>query len=231
MDKLNELKELIIKHVEELEEDKVLEKSSEALNAGLDPLSLMEIINEGMNRVGKLYEKKDYYIADLIMAGIIFKEVLELDKMKAYFQGSPNAKKGKIILGTVEGDIHDIGKNIFKSMLEAKGFKVIDLGVDVPKEAFVEVAMENKPCIIGLSGALTNTIDSMKEVVDAITKAGLREEIKIIIGANHITTDICKYIGADGFANDASIGTKICLEWMKDNNKQGVVEDEKSSVH
>lgn len=231
MDNLNELKELIIKYVEELDEEKVIELSIQALNAGMEPLSLMEIINEGMNRVGKLYEKKDYYIADLIMAGIIFREVLELDKMTAHFQGSPKKKIGKAILGTVEGDIHDIGKDIFKGMLEAKGFEVIDLGVDVPKESFIQAALENKPHIIGLSGALTYTIEAMKDAVDAIIKAGIRTQVKIIIGANHITMDICKYIGADGFANDASVGTKICLEWMKDINRQGVVDDEKSSIH
>ena len=226
MEKIEELKKLIIRYVEQLDEEKVIELALQALDAGIEPLTLMEVINDGMNRVGKLYEKKDYYIADLIMAGIIFREVLELDKMKTHFYVDLSKKIGKVLLGTVQGDIHDIGKDILKSMLQAKGFEVIDLGVDVPKEEFIRAALENEPDIIGLSGALTYTIESMKDVVTAIDKAGIRSQVKIIIGANHITMDICKYIGADDFANDASVGTKVCLEWMKAKNKQGVKEDE-----
>lgn len=226
MEKIEELKKLIIRYVEQLDEEKVIELALQALDAGIEPLTLMEVINDGMNRVGKLYEKKDYYIADLIMAGIIFREVLELDKMKTHFYVDSSKKIGKVLLGTVQGDIHDIGKDILKSMLQAKGFEVIDLGVDVPKEEFIRAALENEPDIIGLSGALTYTIESMKDVVTAIDKAGIRSQVKIIIGANHITMDICKYIGADDFANDASVGTKVCLEWMKAKNKQGVKEDE-----
>lgn len=226
MEKIEELKKLIIRYVEQLDEEKVIELALQALDAGIEPLTLMEVINDGMNRVGKLYEKKDYYIADLIMAGIIFREVLELDKMKNHFYVDSSKKIGKVLLGTVQGDIHDIGKDILKSMLQAKGFEVIDLGVDVPKEEFIRAALENEPDIIGLSGALTYTIESMKDVVTAIDKAGIRSQVKIIIGANHITMDICKYIGADDFANDASVGTKVCLEWMKAKNKQGVKEDE-----
>ncbi|AKL96686.1 trimethylamine corrinoid protein MttC [Clostridium aceticum] len=214
MDKLEELKELIIKNVEQLNEDVVIELAQKALDAGIEPLSLLEIINEGMNKVGLLYAKKDYYIADLIMAGIIFKEVLTLDKMTMHFHSEYNSKVGKVVLGTVQGDIHDIGKDIFKGMLETNGFKVIDLGVDVSKEVFTQKVIENKPDIVGLSGVLTYTIEPMKEIVDALVEAGIRDQVKVIIGANHINIDTCKYIGADGFANDASAGTKICLEWM-----------------
>ncbi|WP_041720625.1 cobalamin B12-binding domain-containing protein [Alkaliphilus metalliredigens] len=215
MNNLTGLKEQIIKYVEDLDEDKVIELAKKALKEGMQPLDLLEIINEGMNSVGKLYEQKDYYIADLIMAGLIFKEVLKLDKMVAHFQHDRNQKAGKVLLGTVQGDIHDIGKDIFKGMLETNGFKVIDLGVDVSKDLFVEKAIENQPDIIGLSGALTPTIESMKDVVDALHEAGIRKQFKIILGANHMTSEICTYIGADGFANDASVGVKICHQWMQ----------------
>ncbi|AOY74764.1 cobalamin B12-binding domain-containing protein [Clostridium formicaceticum] len=227
MNNLEELKEQIIKNVEQLNEEVVIELAKKALEVGIEPLSLLEIINEGMNKVGILYEKKDYYIADLIMAGIIFKEVLALDKMTMHFQNEYSKKVGKVVLGTVQGDIHDIGKDIFKGMLETNGFKVIDLGVDVSKESFTKVIIENTPDIVALSGVLTYTIEPMKEIVDNLVEAGIRDQVKVIIGANHITKDTCKYIGADGFANDASAGTKICLEWM---NEQGVVDDEKSSI-
>ena len=225
-----ELKESIIKQIEQLDEDKVVSLAAEALDAGLEPLELLEVINAGMSRVGKLYEKKDYFIADLIVAGLIFREVLTLDKMRAHFYQDYKNPVGKVVLGTVQGDIHDIGKDIFKGMLEANGFEVIDLGVDIPKEVFVENIQKKKPDIVGLSGPLTYTIETMKEVVEAFVKAGLRNQVKIIIGANHMTTDICKYIGADDFANDAAIGTKVCLEWMKSINKQGELNDEKSRI-
>ena len=215
MDNLLKLKESIIEYVEQLDQEKTLELAAEALDAGMKPLDLLQIINEGMNRVGKLYENKDYYIADLIMAGLIFKEVLELDKLKEHFLSTHRRIVGKVVLGTVQGDIHDIGKEIFKGMLEVNGFDVIDLGVDVPKELFVKKIIDHKPDIVGLSGVLTNTVDSMKDVVDDLVKVGIRDQVRVIIGANHITKDACSYIGADGFSNDASEGIKICLEWMK----------------
>ncbi|MEW9122946.1 MAG: cobalamin-dependent protein [Thermotaleaceae bacterium] len=221
-----EIRELLIQYIEQLDEDNVIQLAEKALDEDIEPLRLLEIINEGMSRVGKLYERKDYYIADLIMAGLIFKEVLALNKMTAFFQGNRDRKIGKILLGTVKGDIHDIGKDIFKSMLEASGFQVIDLGVDVPKEYFVKRFMEEKPDIVGLSGALTYTVESMKDVVNAFSEAGIREQVKIIIGAHHLTKEICTYIGANGFANDVSVGIKVCLGWMDEQRGQGVIEHE-----
>lgn len=117
-------------------------------------------------------------------------------------------------MGTVKGDIHDIGKDIFRGMLEANGFEVIDLGVDVPKEVFVKKVDEYKPDILGLSGVLTYTVETMKEVVAAFEEAGLRDRVKIIVGGHHLTREACRYIGADDFAGDASVGVKICQAWM-----------------
>ncbi|MCC9296464.1 B12-binding domain-containing protein, partial [Clostridium sp. WLY-B-L2] len=134
MHNLSELKKLIIKYVEQLDEEKVINLADEALDKGMDPITLLETVNIGMEKVGKLYENKDYYIADLILSGLIFRNILELDKMKKYFLQNKDKGLGKVVLGTVKGDIHDIGKDIFKGMLEANGFEVIDLGVDVPKE-------------------------------------------------------------------------------------------------
>lgn len=206
--------QLLIKYVEQLDEEKVLELAGQLLNDGLDPLYLLDLVNEGMNRVGRLYESKEYYIADLIMAGLIFKQVLELDQMTAHFHARHSNKKGKVVLGTVKGDIHDIGKDIFRGMLEANGFEVIDLGVDVSKELFVKKIDEYKPDILGLSGVLTNTVETMKEVVSAFEEARLNDKFKIIVGGNHITEEVAIYIGADSFANDASVGVKICQEWV-----------------
>ncbi|WP_461570318.1 cobalamin B12-binding domain-containing protein, partial [Thermincola ferriacetica] len=126
-----------------------------------------------------------------------------------------NTKIGKIVLGTVEGDLHDIGKNIFASMAEAAGFEVYDLGIDVPAGKFVEKIKEIKPQILGMSGVLTLALDAMKNTVDALQAAGLRDDIKIIIGGNPVTEDACKQIGADAFTTNAAEGVKICQEWVK----------------
>jgi methanogenic corrinoid protein MtbC1 len=214
MKDLRKMEDRIIELVKQLEEERVKKLVDIALKEGVEPLHLLELIAEGMTRVGKLYESKDYYIADLIMAGMIFKDVLKSDSMTANFHSTNAGWVGKVIIGTVEGDIHDIGKDIFKGMLEATGFEVIDLGVDVPKELFVQKFREYKPDIIGLSGVLTNTLDPMKEVVNAFVEAGIREEVKFIVGGNHLNAGTCQYIGADDFSNDVSKGIKVCKEWV-----------------
>ena len=216
----DEDKERLVDSVEQLDEKKVLELTNLALDQGVNPLDVTDMIIEGMNRVGKRYEAKDYYIADLIMAGIIFREVLGLSKMTS-FSNSYYIKSGKVLLGTVKDDIHDIGKEIFRAMLETNGFEVMDLGVDVPKETFVKKAEEFKPDIIGMSGVLTNTVDQMKQVVLEFTKAGLRDQVKIIAGANYLDANGCRYIDADAFATEAPKGVEICLGWMKNSVEMG----------
>ena len=217
------LEELIIKAVEELDEDNVIKFASQALDDGMEPFYLLDLLKEGMNRVGKLYENKQYFIADLIMAGLIFKEVLKLDKMVAKFQNGNANKIGKLLIGTVKGDLHDIGKDIFRGMMEANSFQVIDLGVDVPKEAFVQGVEKYDPDIIGMSGVLNFTIETMKSTVDALKEAGLRENRLIILGGNHLTKEACEYIGADYYTNDASVGVKYCKEWIQKKHQMGSI--------
>jgi methanogenic corrinoid protein MtbC1 len=215
------IKEQLINCVELLDEETVLKLAEQALTDGMDPLSLLNTINVGMIRVGKLYESKEYFIADLIMAGIIFKEILELDKMTKHFYRTKSHKIGRALIGTVKGDIHDIGKDIFRGMMETNGFEVIDLGVDVPKELFVRKFQEHQPQIVGLSGVLTLTVEEMKAVADAFNEAGLRDKVKIIVGGSHLTKAVCSYVGADDFANDAMVGVQICREWIEKIDKQG----------
>lgn len=214
MEEPKALREQIIEAVEQLHEEAALTLAEQALDAGMDLLSLLEAVNEGMRRVGELYENKTYFIADLIMAGIIFKGVLELKHMTRYFRSHANRKIGCVVVGTVKGDLHDIGKDIFRGMMETNCFEVIDLGVDVPPEAFVRKVVENEPDILGLGGVLTYTTDAMKDVVDALKAADLRDKVKIIIGGSHLTAESCRYIGADAYANDATFGAKICVSWI-----------------
>ena len=219
---LSEIEELLVKFVEQLDEDNSILLAKEALNSGINPIYLLDLMNEGMKRVGKLYDCRDYYIADLIMSGLIFRQVLELEEMTDFFHGTYDKKTGKVVIGTVKGDIHDIGKDIFKYMLEAYGFEVVDLGVDVSREIFVKSVEKHNPDIVALSGVLTSTVDEMKEVVNSLREANLRDKVKIIIGANHLTQDAFRFIGADSFATDASVGAKLCWEWMKVDTGQGV---------
>lgn len=212
----------IVKAVEDLDEDRVMELVHEALGQGMEPLHLLDLLKQGMDRVGRLYEDKEYFIADLIMAGLIFKEVLELDQISSQFHCDSRPRLGTLMIGTVKGDLHDIGKDIFRGMMEATGFKVIDLGVDVPREVFVKKAQEVKPDIIGLSGVLNFTIGTMKETVEALEASGLRDNMMVIVGGNHITQEAFEYIGADFYTNDASVGTKKCMEWLRGKNKRGV---------
>ena len=208
------LREEIVKAVEELNEEAVIRLSEEALENGMEPVILLEAVNEGMHKVGSLYENKTYFIADLIMAGIIFKEVLELQQMTQHFDSHSKRKIGCVIVGTVRGDLHDIGKDIFRGMMETNCFEVIDLGVDVPPEVFVKKVIELKPDILGLGGVLTYTTEAMKDVVDALIEAGVRDQVKVIIGGNHLTEESCVYIGADAYANDATLGVKLCVKWI-----------------
>ncbi|TYP57562.1 cobalamin B12-binding domain-containing protein [Thermosediminibacter litoriperuensis] len=214
MKNLITVEDLIIKSVEELDEEKVIRLASKALKAGMEPLFLLDLIKEGVKRVGKLYEDQKYFIADLIMAGLIFKEVLELEEMKVQFRRRNSKILGRVIVGTVKGDLHDIGKDIFKGLMEVNGFEAVDLGVDVSKEVFAQGVIKYKPDIVGLSGVLTSTIDSMKEIVDTLVDAGVRNDVKIILGGSHLTKEACDYIGADCYANDASAGVKLCKQML-----------------
>lgn len=165
----------------------------------------------GMAIVGDLYEKNEYYVGDLIFSGEILSSALDI--LKPVLGTGNRAKAGSIVLGTVEGDLHDIGKNIFKGMAEAAGFEVYDLGIDQSPSAFVKKVSEVKPAIVGMSGVLTLALDSMKNVVDALEKAGLRKDLKVIIGGNPVTEIACRHIGADAFTVNAAEGVTICKGW------------------
>lgn len=212
---VKQLDKSIVKAVEELNEDKVLMLIKKALEMEMDPFYLLNLVKKGMDRVGKRYENKEYFIADLIMAGIIFKEVLNIIKNTDVFKNTQKLFMGKVVLGTVKGDLHDIGKEIFKGLMEASGFNVIDLGVDVPKETFVKSVELYRPEIVGLSSVLTFTVDAMKDTVDALNEANLRKNLFIIVGGSYLNQELCRYIGADYYTNDALKGVKKCKEWIE----------------
>jgi len=201
--------------IADLEEDAVLELVRQRLDAGSDPLQIINECNEGMRTVGQRYEQGEYFVAGLIMSGEIFREVVELVQPQIEQQSEGNAS-GHVMVGTVAGDIHDIGKNIFGMLLSCHGFDVTDLGVDVPTDTFVAKVLEIKPDIVGLSGLITASFESMKATVAAMrTQAeAYNLSMPIMIGGSMIDDHICQYVGADYWVSDAMAGVRLCEELL-----------------
>jgi methanogenic corrinoid protein MtbC1 len=199
-----------------LEEEEVLDILNEFVASNPSEEDAQKVVSacqEGMAVVGELFESGEYFVGDLIFAGELLSEAI--DALKPVIGSGSSAKIGKIVIGTVHGDLHDIGKNIFKSMSEAAGFEVIDLGIDQPVGAFIDKVKEVSPEIVGLSGVLTLALEAMKDTVDGLSEAGLRDSVKVIIGGNPVTKEACEHIGADAFTTNAAEGVKICQRWVK----------------
>jgi len=175
--------------------------------------SVVAACQQGMAKVGELFESGEYFVGDLIFAGELLTQ--SIDILKPVIGSDNSAKVGKIVMGTVEGDLHDIGKNIFRSMSEVAGFEVFDLGIDQSPSAFIEKVKEVQPDIVGMSGVLTLALEAMKKTVDELKAAGVRDSLKIIIGGNPVTEEASRQIGADAFTTNAAEGVKICQSWVK----------------
>ena len=205
--------EELVNLLADLKEQESLKNVQDRLNAGEDPLEILKEAQRGMAAVGQRFAKCEYFIPELIYSGEILKTITELIKPK--LSGQNDVKHiGKIVFGTVAGDIHDIGKNIVVFLLEVNGFEVFDLGVDVPASKFVEKIKETDASIVGMSGFLTLAFDSMKQTIDAIQEAGLRDKVKIMIGGGQITEEVMKYAGADGYGIDAMNGISLAKKWI-----------------
>ncbi|AFM23700.1 cobalamin B12-binding domain-containing protein [Desulfomonile tiedjei] len=195
-----------------LEEKKVYELIDKQIAEGVNPLEIIQECNDGMIKVGELFSEQKYFISQLIYSAEILKQVMKkLDPLLAGIQTSGGSGE-KVIIGTVKGDIHDIGKNIVITLLKGSGFDVIDLGVDVPTEKFVEAVKNSGAKALGLSALLNFTYPVMKEVVDAVSAAGLRDKVKIIVGGTPVNEQVREYAGADYYALDAVAGVRICKE-------------------
>jgi len=200
------MREEFIDALVELDEERVLEIVKKRLESGEDPVEILQDIREAAEKIGKKFEEGQYFVSDLIVAGEILKHLME--EIRPSLSEKKAESKGKIVIGTVEGDVHDIGKNIVVALLEAEGFEVIDLGVDVPPEEFVSAIKEHKPEIVGLSGLLSEAVESMKRTVEAVKEAELRDSVKIIIGGGIVDESVKEYVGADDWADDAAVGVR-----------------------
>lgn len=197
-----------------LDIDGVKKASEEALAGGVPAFkAVIDGMAKGMEIVGQKYEDGEYFLAELIMAGETMKEGMAV--LEPHLKAGDIKSAGKVAIGTVKGDLHDIGKNVVVTLLKAANFEVVDLGVDVSAEQFVDAVKKNKPDIFAMSALLTTTMIEMENIVKSLEKAGLRKKVKIIIGGAPITPEYAKKIGADAAAKDAVEGIRICTKWMK----------------
>ncbi|HOT24156.1 MAG TPA: cobalamin-dependent protein [Thermoleophilia bacterium] len=203
------LKEAVI----ELREADALRITDELLRSGTDPLTVVSSCKEAMDVIGQRFANGEAFIPELIMAGEIMQGVTA--KVKPYLQTeTSSARLGTVVMCTVQGDIHDIGKDIVVTMLDIAGFDVVDLGVDVPPDRVVEAVRDHKAQVLGLSGLLTIAFDSMKTTVAAVEDAGLRDGVKIMLGGAPVTADVVAYAGADDWGKDAIAAVELARTWV-----------------
>ena len=196
-----------------LELNAVKEVAKEAMEAGVDPhIAITDGMVPGMTIVGEKFESGEYYLAELVVAGEVMREGLKV--IDPYIKGERARKLGKVVIATVEGDNHDLGKNIVTTLLGVHGFEVVDLGKDVPTDKIIDVVKEHKPDILGLSALLTLTMTKMGEAIEALKAADLREKVKVIVGGSPVTLEFAESIGADHCAANALEGVKKCTEWV-----------------
>ncbi len=185
------------------------------LEEGANPLRVLELCREAMDIVGKRFEKGEYFLPELVLAGEMLENIGAIAKpLIKQVPGEEPKKLAKVLIGTVHGDLHDIGKNIVTFMLDINGFEVKDIGIDVPVKNFIDAINEFRPDVVGLSGFLTLAFDSMKETIQAIQDAGLRDKLKIMIGGGQVDETVRNYTGADAFGTNAIDAVSLCKNWM-----------------
>ena len=204
----------LIDAITEMREEDVQTITDKLLASGASPVAILDACREAMTVIGQRFEAGECFVPELILAGEMLGQVSAKVKPHLQAQAVGQKKLGRVVIGTVEGDIHDIGKDIVSFMLDVNGFEVRDLGVDVPADKFVEAVQEFKPQVIGLSGFLTLAYDPMKNTVQALKDAGLRDGVKIMIGGGQVNDKIQEYAGADAYGKDAVAGVSLAKKWV-----------------
>ena len=202
----------LVSRLADLKEKETLQIVQDRLNAGEDPLAILDDSRRALEVVGERFSNREYFIPDLVYSGEIVKAITDMVKPKLSKEAEVK-RVAKLVFGTVAGDIHDIGKDVVAFMLDINGFEVYDLGVDVPAQKFVDKVKETGAEIIGLSGFLTLSYDSMKETVEAMKAAGLRDNVNIMVGGGLIDDEIRKYTGADAYGRDATTAVALAKKW------------------
>ena len=204
----------LVEAIVDMRETDAVRMATDMLDQGISPLKVLDACHEAMAAVGQRFEEGVYFLPELLLAGEMLSQIS--DKVKPHLQAQASAEKklGRVVIGTVKGDIHDIGKNIVTFLLDANGFEVRDLGVDVPPLKFVEAIRDLQPQVVGLSGFLTLAFGAMKETVEAIKAAGLRDGVKIMIGGGQVNDKLEEYAGADAYGRDAVTGVSLAKKWV-----------------
>jgi 5-methyltetrahydrofolate--homocysteine methyltransferase len=203
----------LVKTLADLKEKEAIKIVEDRLKAGEDPLKILDDARKAVEIVGKRFSDCEYFIPDLVYSGEILKSITDMVKPKIT-KAAQVKRLGKVVVGTVAGDIHDIGKDIVVFMLDVNGFEVTDLGIDVPAQKFVDAIKNTGSSVVGLSGFLTLAFQSMKDTVEAIKKAGLRDKVKIMIGGGQIDDQVKSFTGADAYGKDAMEGVKLTKGWI-----------------
>ena len=202
----------LVNAIADMKEEEALNLVKKMVEDGSEPKAILDAAREAMDIVGQRYEKGDYFLPELMLAGEMMAQITEM--IRPEIAKMPEVKRfGKVLIGTVEGDIHDIGKNIVTFMLDVNGFEVLDLGVDVSPQKFVEAIKKFKPQVVALSGFLTLAFDAMKETTAAIAEAGLRNDVHIMVGGGQVNDEISQYAGADAYGKDAMAGVSLAKKW------------------
>ena len=208
--------EQLVDAIVHMKEKEALILAETKLSQGEDPLKVLDLCRNAVEHIGKQFEMGNYFLPELIMAGEMLKSISKLAEPYINRAIEETAEPiGKVIIGSVEGDIHDIGKDIVIFMLDANGFEVHDLGVDVPAEKFVEAILSVQPQIVGMSALLTTFFDSFKDTIASIEAAGLRDQVKIMIGGGTVTDEVQTYSGADAYGEDAVSAVNLAKEWVE----------------
>jgi methanogenic corrinoid protein MtbC1 len=195
-----------------MKEKEAIQTARALLDEGRDPLSILNTCARAMQTVGERFERGEYFLPHLIMAGEMLKQISQM--IRPEFHGQMTKERlGRIVIGTVEGDIHDIGKDIVTFILDVNGFEVHDIGIDVTPARFIAEINEFHPQVVGMSGLLTLAYDSMKNTVEAIENAGLRDGVKIMIGGGQMSDNVKEYVGADAYCKDAIEGLNLAKKW------------------
>jgi 5-methyltetrahydrofolate--homocysteine methyltransferase len=207
--------EKLIEAILNIQESEALALVADLNNNNADPMEIMNCCSKAMEQVGSRFEEGEYFLPELMMAGEILKQIADIVKPRIKGEISVN-RKGRVLVGTVSGDIHDIGKDIVAFLLDVNGYEVLDIGVDVSPQKFVEEINNFRPSVVGLSGLLTIAYESMKNTVEAIKEAGLRDQVKIMIGGGQMSETICAFAGADAYGKDAVAGVTLVKKWMEE---------------
>jgi methanogenic corrinoid protein MtbC1 len=203
----------LIDAIADMREDEALEVVREMVESGAPPMTILDDVKAAMDIVGQRFEEGVYFLPELMLAGEMLNQIMEIVKPELA-ESAAEERLGKVVIGTVEGDIHDIGKDIVSFMLDVNGFEVLDLGVDVPAQKFTEAIKDFQPQVVGLSGFLTLTYDVMKDTIEAIKAAGLRDGVKIMIGGGQMDDQVRVHTGADAYGENAMAAVKLAKDWI-----------------